>query len=1107
MPNKNRFKLQTAPLVHYTAHRVSTLPPQIDQATLNALPTAIWAGNSAGQCTFANEALSRLLSTPATDLLEFGWLRFVPEHEQTEFLPKLQRLGSNLSSFRTRLRLLIREQIRTFRIEARSVQSASESEPLLLISLEDITYTSRASLRRQLQSEQLRICFEHAPVGIAFLNTELRFVRANPLLSTLASHNSAHLEGKSLREAIEPHMQPHAVADVISVCKNTLATGTPHTLHRWPAGLLGDRGETRYTDWEIRRIQTTEGEPVGLLLTLADVSEQKAAEDRLRLLASVLETTTDFVSVHAPDGKILFLNSSARSAAGIPPTTLPVDLHHRSIQPEWACELVLSEGFALAAQDGSWEGETAFREADGNEIPVSQLVCAHRSPEGGIEFFSSILRDITDRKAVETMRLEWANRYDTAIRASGQLLFDWLTDSGVIKYAGDASRVLGVNLDEIGGDVPRLLELIHPDDRHGFEQETKRIATSKEPLSHEFRVVHGDGRTVFVQARGFSLQQRADGGGRMIGFFEDVTIAHQFREQQTRSQEMLERRVLERTNELALANSVIEDRARQQAAVAELGARALSGQGTEEFLNNAAHTVTQTLRVEFCSIRELAADKSSLELRASAGWPAEIQLEQLRAGKESQSGFAILAGEPVIVEDMTTETRFEISESVKKTNCISSVSVLIAFEDKPFGVLSAFSRAKRSFTRDDTNFLQSVANVVAAAVQRQRAEEGLRLAREQAEEANRAKSEFLSRMSHELRTPLNAILGFAQLLRLDEAESAQIESIEHIVRAGQHLLALINDVLDIARIEAGRLPLTIEPINAEAILRSSTDLMQPIASRHGIKVELLQPEGPSYAKADRLRLKQVALNLISNSIKYSPPGGTVRIRIKPDRDQLRFEVQDEGPGIPEEKREHLFRPFERLGADENKIEGTGIGLNLCKGLVDAMHGMIGLDCPPEGGSVFWVEIPAADSGASAQRALHHAELSLQPETRGSRPESTILYIDAHDLDVHVMERILQDTAGYRLISAMQADIALELAREYQPQVILLDLDFPDGPLQELLTQIQSEQTLKKIPLIVVSNDHSDERIKRLPHLQLAGSISKPYSRTELTRALHAALGR
>jgi DNA-binding NarL/FixJ family response regulator len=154
-----------------------------------------------------------------------------------------------------------------------------------------------------------------------------------------------------------------------------------------------------------------------------------------------------------------------------------------------------------------------------------------------------------------------------------------------------------------------------------------------------------------------------------------------------------------------------------------------------------------------------------------------------------------------------------------------------------------------------------------------------------------------------------------------------------------------------------------------------------------------------------------------------------------------------------------------------------------------------------------VEIPAADSGEPAPRELHQAGFTAQPEMRGALSERTILYIDAHDLDVHVMERILQDTAGYRLISAMQADIALELAREYQPHVILLDLDFPNGALEALLAQIQSEDALKKIPLIVVSNDQSDERIKRLPHLRLAGSISKPYSRTELTRALELALGR
>jgi PAS domain S-box-containing protein len=1079
-----------------------------DLATLNALPNPIWAGTPAGHCHFANEALAKLVATPSTELLELNWLRFVPEEEQQPLLFQLEDLSSRLARFRTRIRLQLRNRVRAFRVEARVLGSEQGEEPLVLLSLEDITYTSRASLRRQLHSEQLRICFEHAPVGIAFLNTDLRFVRANPLLCALTSPDAGHLEGQSLQEALEPHMQAHAVADIVSVCKNTLATGTPHTLHRWPAGLSRDDRPNRFTDWEVRRIQTTEGEPVGLLLTLADVSEQKEAEDRLRLLASVLETTTDFVSVHAPDGAILFLNSSARNAAGIAPEALVGGLHYRDIQPKWACKIVSEEGFPTAEQEGSWEGETAFREASGNEIAVSQLVCAHRNPAGEIEFFSCILRDISERKALESMRLEWANRYDTAIKASGQLLFDWLTASGEIKYAGDATRVLGVDINALEGGVPRLLELIHPENRQGFEQETKRVAASREPLSYEFRVANADGRDIFVQARGFSLSQSAEGDGRMIGFFEDVTIAHQFREQQNRSQELLERRVQERTAELALANAVIEDRARQQAAVAQLGARALSALTTEAFLSEAATTIIQTLRVDFCSIRELSADRNFLELKASAGWPAEIQLEQLRGGKESQSGFAILTGEPVLVEDMATENRFEISDSVKKTKCTSSVSVLIAFEDKPFGAMSVFSRPRRIFTQDDINFLQAVANVVAAAVQRQRAEEGLRLAREQAEQANRAKSEFLSRMSHELRTPLNAILGFAQLLKIEEPSGAQAESIGHIVRAGQHLLALINDVLDIARIEAGRLPLTLEPIDAEAVLSSSMELMQPIAARHGVSVELIAPATKHFVRADRLRLKQVALNLVSNSIKYSPRGGVVDIRIRAADDRVRLEVQDRGQGIPQEKREHLFRPFERLGVEEAKIEGTGIGLNLCKGLVDAMHGEIGLDSPAEGGAIFWVELPSVDSGEPAQLRLQPVQPSL-PSVSVSKGEfeAKVLYIEGHDFDVHVMERMLQNTAGYRLISAMQADLALELAREYQPNVILLDVEFPDVPFEALIAQMQSEEALRSIPLILVSNEQSDARLGQLPNLRITEALTKPYSRSQLIAAIGRALGR
>jgi CheY-like chemotaxis protein len=275
-----------------------------------------------------------------------------------------------------------------------------------------------------------------------------------------------------------------------------------------------------------------------------------------------------------------------------------------------------------------------------------------------------------------------------------------------------------------------------------------------------------------------------------------------------------------------------------------------------------------------------------------------------------------------------------------------------------------------------------------------------------------------------------------------------------------------------------------------------------------VNVELISPDARHFVRADRLRLKQVALNLVSNSIKYSPRGGIVEIRIKTKGDQVRMEVQDRGQGIPEEKREHLFRPFERLGVEEAKVEGTGIGLNLCKGLVDAMHGRIGLDSPAEGGAIFWVELPSVDTGEPAQLRLQPVQPSASPASAPRREnEAKVLYIEGHDFDVHVMERMLQNTPDYRLISAMQADIALELAREYQPDVILLDLEFPDVPFEALIAQMQSEEALRNIPLILVSSEQSDARLGQLPNVRITDTLTKPYSRAQLIAAIGRALGR
>ena len=291
----------------------------------------------------------------------------------------------------------------------------------------------------------------------------------------------------------------------------------------------------------------------------------------------------------------------------------------------------------------------------------------------------------------------------------------------------------------------------------------------------------------------------------MVGFFSDVTVQRQAQEALVHAREGLEARVEERTAELARAYVVNQDRALQQEAVAHLGHQALRGAKLDALLDEAVALVRTILRVDYCSVLQLSPDGTELIATAQVGWPDAETGNRFPVGPRSQSGFTLLRREPVIVADMAAETRFEASPVVQASGVTSSVSVVIEGGETLLGVLCVFTREPRTFAQDDVHFLQAIANVLTEAIQRQRAEENIRQAHERAETASRVKSEFLSRMSHELRTPLNAILGFTQLLELDGPSPSQAESIEHISRAGKNLLALINTVLDMSRIESSDL--------------------------------------------------------------------------------------------------------------------------------------------------------------------------------------------------------------------------------------------------------------------------------------------------------------
>jgi len=362
-----------------------------------------------------------------------------------------------------------------------------------------------------------------------------------------------------------------------------------------------------------------------------------------------------------------------------------------------------------------------------------------------------------------------------------------------------------------------------------------------------------------------------------------------------------------------------------------------------------------------------------------------------------------------------------------------------------------------------------------------------RLLAERAAETRRAreeaKTEFLSRSSHELRTPLNAILGYAQVLEEDLAGRDGHRYAQRIVSAGRHLLGLISELLDIARIEAGRLDLASEAVNLPTVLGEAVALVQPNADARGVSIAI--HADAATVEADPQRLRQVLVNLLSNAIKFNREQGRVDVMSSVADGRVRIEVRDEGPGVPPERRARLFVPFERLGVERSAVEGTGLGLAVSKHLVEAMGGEIGFDDAPGGGACVRLALPVSS------RALAAAHEAVPMRDRASQIPRHVLSVEDNPSNQALIDTLLSRRAGWHLRHADTLAAAREALAADAPDLVLLDLHLPDGRGEQLIAHMRASPRWSRIPVVAVTADATDATLAAARAAGADEVITKP----------------
>ncbi len=1011
------------------------------ESILAAIPDLVFVLDEQGTILDVNTGIARELYLKLEDFLNKNVMDVLPPTLAARFIHSIQDTLAGKVIFPVQYQLPLNNELTDF--EAR-FNRLGDDKVLAVVS--NISWRVKTEAALKESEEKYKLLFYESPEGYLIIRDGV-FIECNKAAEILIGYSREHLLGKKPEELSPEYQLNGRKSDELAFEMVQRTLHGEKVQFNWIH--VRSDGEQATFSIQLNAI-LYEGE-LAVFTSWHDITEQQKAEARLRELSVAVEQSPVSIVITNLDGTIKYVNPKTVETTGYSAEEL-IGQNPRVLKSGDTTASEYDTLWENISSGTTWNGIFHNKRKNGELYWESSTISPIFDTDGKITQYLAIKEDITSRKQTEEDILKFRTISDQS--NAGNAIADL---NGVLVYCNDAFARM-----------------------HGYEKE--------EIVGRHLSMLHSEQQMITVNA---SLDLiKANGGFVALEIWR-------IRKDGTSFPSLMNAKLIFDSNQRPL------------------------------YMSASAIDITEQKEQER-EIRKfsLAIEQSPVAVVIT---DTEGNIEYVNPSFEKTSGYSFseVKGEnPRILKSGLTplETYRELWDTIisgkawhdewinKKKNgdlFWEDIFVTPIFDDK--GKIINYLSIKQDITErknieneirelnsnleekieQRTNELKEMNEALMREIEvRKLTEQELIQAKGEADNANQAKSEFLSRMSHELRTPMNSILGFAQLLTMVEQNEASKKKLNHILKSGKHLLDLINEVLDIARIESGRISISLEPVEVSGVVSEVLDIVKPLAENQQISIHSAGiTQANRIIRADRQRFKQVMINLLSNSIKYNRQGGTVTIKSELLDEKLRILVIDTGSGINDTELQKVFNPFERIGAEKTTIEGTGLGLAVTKKLMDAMGGKIGVESELSKGSNFWIEFPLSKSLSESMvnNTGQSTDDLIRDELKG-----TILYIEDNISNVELVEQILANQhPGVQLISETQGSQAIRMAHEFKPDLILLDLNLPDMHGSEVLKMLLDNQDTRSIPVVVISADAMSNQYEKLMKIGARDYLTKP----------------